>query len=58
MLGDSGYSTSTSQRNYLYQDKAYHPRRHNEGDNYAFVDGHSKWMKDDATNYVDMWDAD
>lgn len=58
MLGDSGAPTASWQRYYLYQSATYHPRRHNDGDNYAFVDGHCKWMKDDAVNVTDMWDAD
>jgi prepilin-type processing-associated H-X9-DG protein len=32
--------------------------RHNEGDNYGFVDGHAKWMRPEAVRNSDWWDAD
>ena len=58
MLGDSWYGTSSSQRYYIYQAPASHERRHNDGDNFAFVDGHAKWYMPEKLNVSDMWDAD
>ncbi len=59
VLGDNWWSpTSSSQRRYLYRSLSRREGRHNDGDNYGFVDGHSKWLKPTAVQNSDWWDAD
>ncbi len=56
LLADNWTGGSSSQRRWLY--RTNRDARHNEGDNYGFVDGHSKWLKPSAVLDSDMWDAD
>ena len=58
MLGDNWLGGTEDQRYYLYQQLDRREGRHNGGDNYAFVDGHAKWMKPDAVQHADWWDPD
>jgi len=54
MIADNDISQSS--KRWLY--RTTREERHNGGDNYGFVDGHAKWLKPDAVNNSDMWDAD
>lgn len=58
MLGDNWMGGTSSQRIYLYMNPTMREARHNEGDNYGFVDGHAKWLKVEAVQNADWWDAD
>ncbi|MGD9498584.1 MAG: prepilin-type N-terminal cleavage/methylation domain-containing protein [Armatimonadota bacterium] len=55
IMGDSYYKTSTSQANYIYveyYDDAANYGRHNGGNNFAFADGHAKWVSCGATRQL------
>jgi len=58
MVGDNWLLGTSSQRVYLYMSPTRREARHNEGDNYGFVDGHAKWLKVEAVQNADWWDAD
>ena len=57
MIGDNWHGGSSSQSRYLYRQLDRREGRHNEGDNYGFVDGHAKWLMPTAVQDVSMWDT-
>ena len=58
MIGDNWLGGTSSQRYYLYRSITMREGRHNEGDNYGFVDGHAKWLKPTEVQNSDWWDYD
>jgi len=58
MIADNWLGGSSSQSRYLYRSLSRREGRHNGGDNYGFVDGHAKWLKPEAVQNADWWDAD
>jgi len=58
MLADNWWGTTTTERRALYRQLDRREGRHNEGDNYGFVDGHAKWLKPTQVQDADWWDAD
>ncbi len=58
IIGDNWLGGSSYQRYYLYRSIDRREGRHNEGDNYGFVDGHAKWLKPTDVQNSDWWDYD